>query len=183
MRIIAGAARGRKLFQPKGDSIRPTSDRVREALFNLLGPLAGLTVLDLFAGTGALGLEALSRGAQQALFVDVSTDALGLVRRNVELLKVETQSQMWKQDAGRALAHAKTADLRFDLAFLDPPYRRYDTEALLTQPLWHDILTDQARLIWECPAENAPEIPDGFWTMIDHRRYGHTILRILELKR
>ena len=122
MRIIAGEWRGRKLIAPKGDSTRPTADRTRETLFNMLasrlGSFEGLTVLDLFAGSGALGLEALSRGASQCLFVEQDADAVKAIRSNVDSLEARTKA-MVQQGSVMSLGPAKVPH---DLILLDPPY-------------------------------------------------------------
>ena len=128
MRIVGGRLRGRALAAPDDQSIRPTSDRVREAMFNILAhgvaaiELNGIKVLDLFAGTGALGLEAVSRGAAQCLFVDDSADARGLIRDNVEAFGLTGVTKIFRRDA-TALGEAGKYGA-FDLLLLDPPYGR-----------------------------------------------------------
>jgi 16S rRNA (guanine966-N2)-methyltransferase len=118
MRIIAGAHRGARIFAPKGQDTRPTSDRVREAAFNLIGSVDGASVLDLFAGSGAMGLEALSRGAATAVFVESDREACRTIDRNIEKLRV-TGGRVVQQDVLRALAIDSTA---YDLVLCDPPY-------------------------------------------------------------
>ena len=121
MRIIAGDHRGRKLAQVPGDHIRPTSDRIREALFNILGPFVrGARVLDLFAGTGALGLEAMSRGAQNAVFVDASPASCGAIKENIQRCHLEDATQIKQSKA----ADFVFTDRVFDLVFMDPPYHK-----------------------------------------------------------
>src|SRR5215207_11122635 len=125
MRIVGGRFRGRALAGPRSDAIRPTSDRLRETIFNVLAhaygdPVAGARVLDLFAGTGAMGLEALSRGAAFALFVDDSAEARGLIRANVEALGLGGETRLFRRDATRMGAAAPNAP--FSLLFCDPPY-------------------------------------------------------------
>ncbi|MBP1728877.1 MAG: methyltransferase [Deltaproteobacteria bacterium] len=126
MRVIAGSARGRTLLSPAGNRIRPTADRVKEALFSSLGSrfgaLNGLAVLDLFAGSGALGIEALSRGAASALFVDNHPDSLQLVRKNLELTGLAKSAEILRLDVLRALTVLQAGDKRFDIIFADPPY-------------------------------------------------------------
>ena len=125
MRVTGGRYRGRTLAAPRGDATRPTTDRTREALFNLLGArldFDGLRVLDAFAGSGALGLEALSRGAARATFVERGAPALAVIRQNVQALSVVGQTQVIRGDALRWLEQAAEAGERFDLAFADPPY-------------------------------------------------------------
>ncbi len=118
MRIIAGSRKGARIFAPRGLDTRPTSDRVREAAFNLVGPVVGASVLDLFAGSGAMGLEALSRGAVSAVFVESDRDACRTIERNLEKLKL-TGARVLCRDALQALA---TDTGRYDLVLCDPPY-------------------------------------------------------------
>ena len=121
MRVIGGALGGRSLVAPKGHSTRPTSDRVREALFNVLGDVTGLCVLDLYAGTGALGLEALSRGATRAVFVENARTALDALRRNIASLDVQRSTVIVSSPVLRAVRGLSGHEL-FDLVFVDPPY-------------------------------------------------------------
>ena len=118
MRVVAGWLRGRRIAAPPGRATRPTSDRVREALFSILGSVEGASVLDLFAGSGALGIEALSRGAANATFVDRDPGAIAAIRRNLEALGLDSAT-VHRRDA---LAHLRTATATHDLVFVDPPY-------------------------------------------------------------
>ncbi|PTM79372.1 16S rRNA (guanine966-N2)-methyltransferase [Cereibacter johrii] len=182
MRIIGGQRRGLKLAEVgEGDArahLRPTSDRVREAIFNLLlnggygNPVAGAHVLDLFAGTGALGLEALSRGAQRATFVENGAAALALLRRNIGLMRAEAATAVERRDATQAPPAPATP---VTLCFLDPPYGKgLGERALAAHAGW---LAPGALVLWE---ENiAPVPPEGF-TQLDQRRYGDTLVTILE---
>src|SRR5947208_2249487 len=126
MRIIAGSRKGARIFAPKGAETRPTGDRVREAAFNLLGPVDETAVLDLFAGSGAMGLEALSRGATSVVFVDSGREAQRTIERNLEKLGL-TGATLLRLDAGRALAAEAGAGRRYDLVLVDPPYRMLDS--------------------------------------------------------
>jgi 16S rRNA (guanine966-N2)-methyltransferase len=123
MRIVAGTYRGRRLAAPRGRDVRPTADRVREALFSILGPIDGLVVLDLFAGTGAMGLEALSRGAASATFVEIDRQAHEVVRRNIDatIAGERRDTDLIKGDAARVVRSLALAGRRFDLVFFDPP--------------------------------------------------------------
>src|SRR3954447_25062177 len=128
MRIIAGSRKGARIFAPKGKETRPTGDRVREAAFNLLGPGAAedVTVLDLFSGSGAMGLEALSRGASHATFVENDREACRTINRNVDKLGLENATVLC-QDALTALRTDSRTGARYDLVFVDPPYRRFSS--------------------------------------------------------
>lgn len=152
MRVVAGELRGRRLTAPPGRATRPTADKVREALFSILGDVTGLRVLDLFAGSGALGIEALSRGASEAVFVDSSGRAVAAVRSNLNALALE--ARVHRRDALAFLA-AEEDHARFDVAFVDPPY---DWASRLASPLAERLpawLTENARIVTEsdkrCP--------------------------------
>jgi 16S rRNA (guanine966-N2)-methyltransferase len=184
MRIVAGRFRGAALTTPKGQDIRPTGDRVREAIFNILAhgiegaEVEGARVLDLFAGTGALGLEALSRGAAYVHFVEDSPEARGLIRRNIEALGATGTTRIYRRDATR-LGTAGT--LRpFDLVFADPPYGRGLAEKALQSALAGAWLTPQTIAVIEESAAAALELPAGF-ALIDQRIYGDTAIRFLRL--
>jgi 16S rRNA (guanine966-N2)-methyltransferase len=124
VRVIAGAAKGRRLATIRTLALRPTPDRVREALFNILGVhIDGAAILDLFAGSGAVGLEALSRGARQATFVEVHEPACRLIEKNLRLCSLYEQATVWRDDALNVLTTLKRRGQTFDLIFLDPPYR------------------------------------------------------------
>ncbi len=122
MRVIAGTLRGRTLLAPSGAGTRPTADRVREALFSILGDIAGARVLDLYAGTGALGIEALSRGAAHATFVEHARPALRILRRNIQSLGLASTTTVLPARAERALSAKPWGTCLFDLIFIDPPY-------------------------------------------------------------
>jgi 16S rRNA (guanine966-N2)-methyltransferase len=182
MRIIGGARRGLKLADVgEGDlaaHLRPTSDRVREAIFNLLinahgNPVAGARVLDLFAGTGALGLEALSRGAAEAVFVDDGAKALALIKANIAKMRAEGETRVIRQDA-RKLGVNPGAP--FGLVFLDPPYGKELGKAALAAALTGGWMAPGAMVVWEEGA--APAVPDGF-TVRDQRKYGDTVVTLL----
>lgn len=181
MRIVAGTARGRKLFTPQGLQIRPTSDRVRQSLYDVLGSMDSLRVLDLFAGSGALGLEALSRGADRTLFIDRSRTAEELIRRNVDLLGFGDRCDVWRMDAGRALGRAADEQRLFDLVLLDPPYRSGEIERILGKGNLERILAPDARVILEGGPDQKPVLPDDGWTIMDSRRYGGTLLLFLKM--
>ena len=184
MRIVAGRFRGRALAAlGKGDPaahLRPTSDRTRESLFNILAggrfgdPVTDARVLDLFAGTGALGLEALSRGAAFATFVDDGMKALGLIRQNIALCGAEAETRIVKRDARRL---PPNEDAPYDLVFLDPPYGKGLGEIALSNALAQGWIAKDALIVWEESAAIAP--PDGV-EVLDSRRYGDTVITLLQ---
>ncbi len=174
MRVIAGRWGGRRLQAPPGDATRPTSDRVREALFSVLADrVPGARVLDLFAGSGALGIEALSRGAAVVTFVDSAPAALRAVRANLEALGAEAQVR--RSDARRFLRSASAAARYYDLVFLDPPYRlagRLGDELTAALPA---VLAPGAAVVAESDRRAPLEL--GL-PLFDERRYGDTLIRI-----
>jgi 16S rRNA (guanine966-N2)-methyltransferase len=173
MRVIAGTHRGRRLQAPAGQGTRPTSDRVRESLFAILGPLDGERVLDLFAGTGALGIEALSRGAGSALFCDEAPAAVRAVRANLAALGL--QAQVVRADARRVLRDAHARGDAYDLVFLDPPYRQADRWAADLSGLLPGVLAPGGRAVSESDRRAPLEL--GL-PLLDERRYGDTLIRI-----
>lgn len=186
MRVIGGTARGRKLLSPKKRSgkfsaakpIRPTSDRVREAIFNIIGAgVAGATVLDLFAGTGALGIEALSRGAGSAVFVDVSSSAVSLIKRNIDLCGFTERSLVMKRDLARGLSFlkGKKPAAGFDLIFADPPYGRgLSAHVLIDLDRTDSAISAGGLLVVEEAAGESLPVPAGRLELSDQRRYGDT---------
>lgn len=176
MRIIAGHLKGRTLATPSSQLVRPTSDRLREALFNVLvhaydDAISGARVLDLFAGTGALGIEALSRGAAHALFVDDSTEGRGLLRENIERLGLGGITKVFRRDAtkmGPCHPHAP-----FSLVFCDPPYRKGLGEKALQSAHQGGWFLPGALIVWEEAADVALTLPEGF-TELERRTYGDT---------
>jgi 16S rRNA (guanine966-N2)-methyltransferase len=181
MRIVGGRLRGRALAAPKSQAIRPTADRLREALFNILvhaydDPVTGARVLDLFAGTGALGLEALSRGAAFALFIDDAAEARALLRENVAALGLGGVTRIFRRDACK-LGPAHPIE-PFSLAFLDPPYGRGLAEAALASARAGGWLTPAALIVVEEAASAAFAAPEGF-DELERRRYDDTALIVL----
>jgi 16S rRNA (guanine966-N2)-methyltransferase len=174
MRVVAGSARGRRLVAPTGDAVRPTGDRVREALFNSLGSmevLAGAHALDLFAGSGALGIEALSRGAGHVTFVDVSGTALRAVRENLETCGFVDRASVVRGDALEWLRAAERSEggVRLDLALLDPPYR-FDR--------WDELLASLPARVAAVESDR-PIDPQSPWEVLRSRRYGGTVVTLV----
>ncbi|MGI6655772.1 MAG: 16S rRNA (guanine(966)-N(2))-methyltransferase RsmD [Desulfobulbus sp.] len=180
MRITGGSARGRKLLVPAGDGIRPSCDRVREALFNILGDrILGARVLDLFAGTGAFGIEALSRGAQSALFVDRAREAGRLIEANLKACLSNPEAAFLLLDLTlprqlrRVQAYLRKAG-PFDLVFMDPPYRKELAQPVLEMVEEADILSPDALVVAE--EHQRVSLPGriGALQLTDQRRYGET---------
>jgi 16S rRNA (guanine966-N2)-methyltransferase len=166
MRIIAGSRKGHSIVAPAGLGTRPTSDRVRENVFNILGPVDGATVLDLYAGSGAMGLEALSRGATQVVFVDDDRDAVRAIERNLDKLRL--RATVLQRDAVAALAAERR---KYDLIFVDPPYDMVsDIEPQLARYL-PAVLGDDGVVVFETDARVHPELPLAERTS---RKYGQT---------
>ncbi|QPC86859.1 16S rRNA (guanine(966)-N(2))-methyltransferase RsmD [Mesorhizobium sp. NBSH29] len=182
MRIVGGEFRGRPLATPRTDTIRPTTDRAREALFNVLAhryadKLAGGRVLDLFAGTGALGLEALSRGASYGVFIEEGAEGRGLIRTNVEAFGLTGRTKIFRRDAA---ALGDTGNIApFDLVFADPPYGKGLGERALQAAKAGGWLAPGALCIVEEAATAAFEPGAGF-KVVDQRAYGDTIIRFIE---
>lgn len=177
MRIIAGELRGRRIAAPEGRTTRPTPDRVREALFSALesrlggpGSLEGLRVLDLFAGSGALGIEALSRGAARVTFVERDRQALSALQQNLKSLGLEAQGRVVAEDAGRVLDRL-AGEERFDVAFLDPPYGAPEAAASLAALGSTGLLADAGVVVLEHATEDAPPAADGL-ALLATRAYG-----------
>jgi 16S rRNA (guanine966-N2)-methyltransferase len=186
MRITAGKFKGRTLSPPKDLSVRPTSDKVRQAVFNILEhrdfgfpfALEGVRVVDLFAGTGAMGIEALSRGARYALFVDDAAASRALIRENVEALGLTGASKIWRRDAA-SLGPLDTLG-PFDLAFLDPPYRKNLIAPALAGLRDGGWLNSPALLVAEM-AEDEDIPPTEGYEILDDRIYGETRVVMLKL--
>ena len=181
MRIVAGKFRGKQLTSPSDDSIRPTSDRARESIFNILGSrlgpvFDGKRVLDLFAGTGALGFEALSRGASHVTFVDTGAESRGIIRDHIQAFGAAGITKLLRRDA-TALGTPGTFG-QFDLVFLDPPYGLGLGEKALAEISANGWLAPEAMIVWEESAEVEVTIPDGF-TLDDTREYGAAAVRFL----
>lgn len=176
MRIIAGSRKGARIFAPKGLDTRPTGDRVREAAFNLVGPVEGADVLDLFAGSGAMGLEALSRGARSAVFVESDRQACRAIERNLEKLRL-TGAVVLRDDAPRVLAAETAAGRRYDLVLVDPPYGMYPSlEPTLARYL-PAVLAPDGLLVVETAAREEPRLP---LSLRASRRYGAARLTLFE---
>jgi 16S rRNA (guanine966-N2)-methyltransferase len=182
VRVTGGTLRGRALVEPPDNRVRPTSDKVRQAIFNILAhnafgfELDGAKAIDLFAGTGALGIEALSRGARFALFVDDAAESRALIRRNVEALNLTGVTKIWRRDARDLGPMAAGAGGPFDLAFLDAPYRKGLTSPALKSLRDGGWLTANALVVAET-GEDETLAPEGF-RLFDSRSYGETAVHM-----
>lgn len=180
MRIIAGECGGRRLFAPQGMSTRPTADRVKEALFSVLTPqLTGARVLDMFAGSGALALEALSRGARQAVLIDQDRRALAAIGRNVELCGMSARVQIKKGTVPGVLT---TLSGPFDLVFLDPPYCQGLVAVVEPALLTADLLAPGATVVLETAAKSQETFSGACWECRKQSRYGDTALLYYRLR-
>ena len=178
MRIIAGSRKGARIFAPKGLDTRPTADRVREAAFNLLGPggAEDAKVLDLFAGSGAMGLEAMSRGAAHVTFVESDREACRTINRNLDKLGFDDATVL-RQDALTALRADARQGTRYDLVLLDPPYRRFSSLQKAMIKHLPEIVAPGGMLLVETAAEEEPDLPLAKRTT---RRYGSARLTLFD---
>ncbi|MCG6893195.1 MAG: 16S rRNA (guanine(966)-N(2))-methyltransferase RsmD [Desulfobacteraceae bacterium] len=175
LRIIGGVLRGKKLHNIKGQSIRPTADRIRESLFNILaGTLSGTHVCDLFAGTGALGIEALSRGARTVWFVEKATVATRLIQRNLKECSLLENTRVWQRDIRRSLHFLNAFPGGFDLFFMDPPYGKQLVSPTLDQLCRLDAVAQDARIVVEHDVMDAVSWNASRLALEDRRLYGKT---------
>ena len=182
MRIVAGILGGRRLKSPPGSRVRPTPDKVREALFSILGDrVAHANVLDLFAGTGALGLEALSRGARHVHFVERAARVRSIIRTNVESLGVSDQVDIVAGSIPICLPQIARGAVQFNLIFADPPYGKGYPEALLQSAALIQMVDPDGMLIIEHPRGEDPRA--ATWVQVDARQYGDSSLAFLQLER
>lgn len=183
MRIIAGQNKGKKLTTLPGNQTRPTSDRVREALFNILrARVANARILDLFAGSGALGLEALSRGARQVTFIDSSPDALEILRQNVNACRRNTQIEIRQWDIEHNLSCLKPREGNYDLVFMDPPYGRQLIQPALAHLHASHALQKDAWVVAEHDRHESLVLERTPFGLTDQRRYGKTHISIWEYR-
>ncbi len=177
MRVVGGELRGGKLHTFRGEGIRPTADRVRESIFNIIRThVSKATVLDLFAGTGALGIEALSRGAVYAVFVDSSSDAVSLVTRNIKKFSLEDRSKIFRRDITKNLNHIRTPGPRFNLVFMDPPYNAGFIDRTLSILHQGQMLENGAFVVMEHSPSETVNADNRFFDVTDTRRYGKTLV-------
>lgn len=175
MRVITGSARGHALKAPTGENTRPTSDRIKESLFSILGMIDDEDiVLDLFSGSGAIGIEFLSRGARSAYFVDADEESIKIIDKNLKKTKLADKSLVYKNKVNKAIKNFGTKGLKFDYIFLDPPYNKEIVVETLEAITDENLLKDTGKVIIE--HETKLELPDklNFLTKVDYRKYGDT---------
>ncbi|MCQ4087142.1 16S rRNA (guanine(966)-N(2))-methyltransferase RsmD [Saccharibacillus sp. JS10] len=181
MRVVAGEAKGRPLKAVPGNGTRPTTDKVKEAIFSRIGPFFdGGSALDLFAGTGGLAIEALSRGVERAVFVDADAKSIEVIRTNLKATKFENRAEVYRNDAERALKALSKRETPFDLVFLDPPYRMKNGAELLLLMEEYQLLQPDAVIVLEY--ESSYEYPETFGGFVLRRKavYGETAVSIYD---
>jgi 16S rRNA (guanine966-N2)-methyltransferase len=183
MRVIGGNAKGRRLRVPRGQTLRPTSDRVKEALFNILPhDLSGIKLLELFAGTGNVSIEAISRGAAEAILIDWSDRSGKVIRENLRRLDFTDRATVRIAPVSRALRSLARQGESFDMIFLDPPYQRNWVTACLEAIARENLLRASGTLVVEHSAREQPEAEYGSLILKDQRKYGDTWLSFFEHK-
>ena len=178
MRVISGEYRGRRLKALEGNNTRPTTDKVKESIYNMIGPyFDGGRVLDLFAGSGALGIEALSRGMNQAVFVDRHFGAIKIIKQNIALIRAENKSHVLKMDANQAIDYLKN-DQAFDLILLDPPYATQEIEEQLEHLYQAKLIAEGAIIV--CETDASIHLKEQIASLVQTKRvvYGHTAVTI-----
>lgn len=177
MRVISGKAKGRRLVAPKGGAIRPTADRIKESLFNILPrDFSGMKILELFAGTGNISIEALSRGAESALLVDASERSARIIRENLRRLELTDRAQMWVMPVRRALNAVGRQGSKFDVIFLDPPYDQKLVGRSLELIASVDPVYPTGLVVAEHSVRETLKTSYGSLSLNDQRRYGDTLL-------
>lgn len=177
LRVISGKARGLKLNTPKNEDVRPTTDRVKESLFNIInGYIIEGEILDLFAGTGSLGIECLSRGADKCVFVDLSKSSIDIIKSNIKKARVEDNSEVVNLDYKNAIDRVKNNSYSFDIIFMDPPYYENMFIDALTRIGESNILKDDGIIVVE--HDTKQEFPDNVGKLVKSksRKYGNTTL-------
>lgn len=175
MRVVAGELKGRPLKAVPGKTTRPTSDKVKEAVFQIMGPFfQGGTCLDLFAGSGSLGIEALSRGMDHVIFVDKHPSAIHTIHENLKTMRREKEAEVFRAEAFRAMKKAAQRGLQFDLILLDPPYKKINYEGILNGIVQSQLAAENAIIYCEHDtSEQLPFDPDHF-DLIKHEKYSGT---------
>ena len=181
MRVIAGEAKGRPLKAVPGVNTRPTTDKVKEAIFSMIGPyFEGGQVLDLFAGTGGLGIEALSRGMARAVFIDLERQSIEVVRRNIEAAGMTSRAEIHKNEASRAIKLLEKRGMKFELVFLDPPYKMKEADKLMREMAERGLLAPGAVIVVEHDARHAYSDTDRGFRLRRQALYGDTAVTIYD---
>ena len=181
MRIISGKFRGRKIKAVPGFSTRPTSDRLRETIFNIIArQVAGSVVLDLFSGTGAFGIEAISRGAKQVCLIDNSRAAIAIINQNLAICNISLQAKILKWDINKNLNCLRNLDTAFDLVFMDPPYAKGLVRPALINLCKSRSLLDKALIIIEHNGQETFKEPVSNFLLTDQKRYGKTLVSFFQ---
>ena len=180
MRIISGRFKGRRLTAPAGMDTRPTADRIKESIFNILGhSIRNTKVLDLFAGTGALGIEALSRGAESAVFVDQADKAVSAIRHNVRRLEVEDRINIIRWNIRKNLNCLTSIKRNFDLVFMDPPYERDFVSPTLANLISCGALYPNGRIVIEHGIREPVDVAFEMLSLVDQRSFGKTLVSFM----
>jgi len=178
MRVIAGKYKGRTLFSPADLTVRPTTDRIKENVFNLLqGRMPSARFLDLFGGSGAMSVEALSRGAMRVVTVDASSGSVGLIKRNFRKVGIGSEAQILELSYDIALKRLQGE--RFDIVYLDPPYKATFVKEILTLLTEYDLVEEGGVVVYEHATESPFSCEEG-WSVFDSRKYGSVTLELLE---
>ncbi len=179
MRVIAGTHRGRKLISPEGDDIRPTTDRVKENIFNLLNlKIPFSTFLDLFTGSGAIGIEALSRGAEKVVFVDKDQKSIGYLKQNLEKLKINSNYVIYCEDSFSIIDRFASQKEKFDIIYLDPPYKTGMYQEIIKKIAETNILSEDGIIVSEHSAEDGfSDLPKTFM-LLKEKKYGNIVVSI-----
>ncbi|MFD1888457.1 16S rRNA (guanine(966)-N(2))-methyltransferase RsmD [Paenibacillus wenxiniae] len=179
MRVISGSAKGRPLKAVPGNGTRPTTDKVKEAMFSIIGPyFDGGQVLDLFAGTGGLGIEALSRGMEHGVFIDMEYKSIEIIKANVQSAKLTEQAEIYRNEAGRALKVLQKRGTAFDLVFLDPPYRMKNGIELMQDMHERGLLKQDATIVLEFETGHPYPTECDHFVGVRQAEYGETTLYI-----
>jgi 16S rRNA (guanine(966)-N(2))-methyltransferase RsmD len=184
MRVISGTAKGKRLTPPDDRRVRPTSDRIKEALFSILHSMTGgiddFSVIDLFSGTGNLGIEAISRGAGSAVFIDNHRASVAIIKANLQATGFYAKSEVILSDVFQSLAKLSDSNSKFDIVFADPPYGQGLAEKLIQHLASIDVLNERAIVVIESGAKESPVLTTGNLKQIDRRIYGDTALAFFE---
>ncbi len=182
LRVISGSARGHKLKTIKGIDTRPTSDKVKESIFNIIATeIIDSNVLDVFAGTGSLGIEALSRGAKKAVFIDKSMDSCDIIRENLAHTKLADRAEIYSKDYKSGIERLYRNGYKFDLIFLDPPYNKNFIQNTLKLVTKNDIISDDGIIVVEHSHSDGLPESCGKLKAVDTRKYGDTMITIYKI--